>query len=243
MKTYLHLLLLVNLLLPASNHHKTHKPAKTAAVKKPVVIPTIDCKGADKTIFLSFTSSKTPAKSWSKTITLPTSGIFTEEAHYATQTDKFPGDGFPSTQAQNIQEHLNRSLSYYKSFDPAATFKTLYRYKFTKLWTPEEGGHFGQGSVGSNPQLMNLSAADELWMLNMMWGNGQRPRVNTKFLLSANGKNVVVIAGYETGPAQSKFIGGVTGEVHRWLITGPNSTINISLLADQSVSTGPCGCN
>jgi hypothetical protein len=67
----------------------------------------------------------------------------------------------------------------------------------------------------------------ERWMMNMMWAPGIRPAHGTKFLLSALGRNVVVVAGHETGPAGEQFLGGVTCEVHRWLGTDADSLIEV----------------
>lgn len=134
---------------------------------------------------------------------------------------------------------MDHSLLIYQLYDPTASYTGLYKNNGT--WTPEEHGKFGQGSVGDRQNKL-LDADNELWMMNMMWAKGNRPPLNSKFLMSYNGRNVVVIAGFETGPSARYFLGGVTGEVHSWLKSNMNSTIAISYLADQSINAGPCNC-
>jgi len=83
----------------------------------------------------------------------------------------------------------------------------------------------------------------EMWFLTMMWDSGERPKPGTKFILKANGRSLIVVAGYETGPSSSKFLGGVTPEVHKYLGTTSNSDIWIDLLSDQSLPIGPVKCS
>ena len=72
-----------------------------------------------------------------------------------------------------------------------------------------------------------------------MWARGEQPKRGTKFLMSYRDKKVVVISGYECGPAQEKYLGGVTCEVHAWLVTNSNSEIKIEYLENQNVPVGP----
>jgi len=179
---------------------------------------------------------------WQRTINLPTSGKFVEENHYITQVDKFINQApWPKTITDNIQQHLQRSFLFYQSFDPKMTFEQLYSKRWNKEWTPEEGGQIGQGSVGE-VQRSELSPDDEMWFMCMMWASESKPKRGTKFLLTANHKSVVVIAGYETGPSSKDHIGGIAREVHAWLGTDPNSLIKVELLKNQEQKTGPIDC-
>lgn len=209
-------------------------------INKTADIPLIDCAGSGTSIKQKF-SSKDSSKAWERVVVLPTQGRFVEEAHYLTNKDSFPNK-YPKDSIEGIMDHLNRSFALYNKFDSSAKFKRLFRFRHRKEWTPSENREIGQGAIG-DLQLTRLNPEDELWMMNMMWDKGQRPKIGTKFLVSANNKNVVVVAGYETGPQAKAFLGGVTGEVHEWLGTGNNSrNITVSLLKDQGVASGPCRC-
>jgi hypothetical protein len=185
-----------------------------------------------------------PAKEnpWNRTVTLPSQGKFVEESHYVTIKEVFAGKTWPSSKDEEIDSHLKKAFEAYKKHDPKARFEELYTKPWQKEWTPAEGGAFGQGSVG-DVQLQELNTEMEMWLLTMMWAKGERPERGTKFLLSANGKSVVVVAGYETGPASQDFLGGITAEVHHWLNTTSDSEISIALLANQTVTPGPISCN
>jgi hypothetical protein len=177
-------------------------------------------------------------ENWKREIELPTTGKFTEESHYVTYLDTFSYSLWPQTKSENIAAHLKRSYDYYNQFDSTKPFSSLYKNYWQKEWTPEEGGHFGQGSTGEK-QLKILKPEHELWLLNMMWAPRKRPPPNTKFLLEANNKKVVVLAGFETGPMNKFFLGGVTREVHGWLGTNNTSDIKISYLKNQNLPAGP----
>ncbi len=202
-------------------------------------LPTSFCETSPIEIKHNMPYGNTP---WQRTINLPTSGKFVEENHYVTQADKFDNlVPWPKTITENIQQHLQRSFLLYQSFDPEMTFEHLYSKKWNKEWTPEEGGHFGQGSVGE-VQRSELLLEDEMWFMCMMWASESKPKRGTKFLLTANNKSVVVIAGYETGPSSKDHIGGITREVHAWLGTDPSSLIKVGLLKNQEQKTGPVDC-
>ncbi len=198
------------------------------------------CFCIPKTIEHSYTFGDA-SEHWSRTIELPIVGKLVEESHYVTYNDKFPdGRLFANTQDENIETHLKISLEIYQDFDPDATELDLYGNHWQREWTPAERGQIGQGSIG-DIQAKELSPAMELWLINMMWADGP-PRVGTKFLLQANGKAVIVVAGYETGPGSEDFMGGVTPEVHHWLGTDSDSDIKISYLENQNFPYGPVKC-
>lgn len=121
---------------------------------------------------------------WERTIILPTVGKFVEESHYVTTNDSFDSGSWPNSKDQLIENHLKTSFAIYQGYDPEIAFDNLYSKSWQKQWTPEEGGHFGQGSIG-NSQLDELSPEMEMWFLTMMWDKGHKPESGTKFLLSA----------------------------------------------------------
>ena len=177
-------------------------------------------------------------------ITLPASGEIWGESHYVTTEDQFPnGRDWPRTQTERINSHLNRSLALYQQYDPSATLDSLYGSlpQYQKVWTPEEGGEIGQGSIGDG-QLRLLTPEMELWLFTMYWTSSSKPDPGTKFLLSHGGRSVVAVGGFETGPGDTSKLGGTTWEVHAWLGTGNNSQIQVSLLENQMVPIGPVQC-
>ncbi len=213
-------------------------PTPYSKTAKSTIIKSCDCTSTSVSIKHELSVGNTP---WNRIITLPSSGSFVEESHYVTTEDNFGKRQWPNAKTQDIYQHLKRSYDLYKKYDPKAKFEDLYLNSWQKEWTPEEGGHFGQGAVG-NAQLTELTTEMEMWFMTMMWAKGERPKRGTRFLLSANGKHVVVIAGYETGPSSKVYLGGVTREVHKWLKTNSESQITVSLLKDQSIDIGPVTC-
>ena len=180
---------------------------------------------------------------WERTISLPDTGRFVEESHYVTMQDSFPdGRLFAETDTERISIHLERSLKLFQQYDSTATLEQLYHHKWQQIWTPAEHGHIGQGAIGDRQREL-LTPETELWLLTMMWATGTRPEPGTKFLLEANERSVVVVAGFETGPGREQYLGGVTPEVHAWLGTDNNSRIKVSLLRDQQVPIGPVRCS
>jgi len=201
------------------------------------VIPTINCETSPHTIKLKLEDE-------SRTIILPSSGKFFQEAHYVTTLDKFKDGDYPESVTQNISSHLTRALNIYKNFDPNMTFNNLFSRSTAlgqRQWTPSECGEIGQGSVGII-QLSELTPEMEMWMLTMMWAPGYKPQRGTKFLITYNEKNVVLIAGYETGPGDLNKLGGITTEAQKWLGANNESNITLKYLVNQSVNAGPCNC-
>lgn len=201
-------------------------------------IPFGSCDVVQSTIKHELKTGNTP---WERAIELPAVGKFVEESHYLTAGEKFTNKQWPSGKRDKIQAHLKKSFKAYKKYDPTVKFSDLYSQPWQREWTPSEGGHFGQGSVGEI-QRSELSTQMEMWFLTMMWAKGERPARGTKFLLTANGKNVVVIAGYETGPSGQQYLGGVTREVHYWLSTSSKDFIKVQLLENQTLTPGPLKC-
>lgn len=170
-------------------------------------------------------------------ITLPETGTFVEESHYVTIQDRFLLGKYPKLKQQKIVQHLERSLEIYKEYTDSS-LESLYHESHQREWTPAEGGKKGQGSVG-DLQLKKLTPEMEMWLLTMMWAQGEKPAPGTKFLLTYNNRHAVVVAGFETGPGSSKFLGGVTPEVHAWLGSDNDTELLLRYLEDQSVPVGP----
>jgi hypothetical protein len=205
-------------------------------------LPVIDCTAEPVSFIHEFRGGETSAQ-WSREVTLPMAGRFVEESHYVTTEDNFPGGRlFANSLNERMERHLMNSLESYRKFEPSITFDELYGQPWQREWTPAERGEIGQGSIGSL-QTELLFPDKELWLLTMMWAKNQKPVPGTKFLMRANGKSVVVIAGFEIGPGDKKYLGGITREVHKWLGTDSQSRIEISLLKDQSGKSGPVICS
>lgn len=192
------------------------------------------------------------AKLINRSVQLPASGQFVLESHLATTADLFPSDGntakprlFPKItfaigkrkigSDELIKQHLDREWIEYKKFFPLVSFDELFDNTYVKQWTPAEGGKPGQGSVGNT----RPSVAEELWIANMYWTSKGKPKPGTKFLMTAHGKRVVVVMGYETGPEGHKFLGGAQGAVFKALGMQNNDIAEIACLKDQSVPIGP----
>jgi len=180
-------------------------------------------------------------RSWSRDLQLPAVGRFVEEAHYVTREDFFGDETYPSDKDHRIELHLRRTLRLYRQHDPDITYEKLFPSWFARVWTPSEGGNIGQGSVGAS-QLRELAPEQEMWLVTMQWLTGERPPPGTRMLVRSGDRKVVVVAGYETGPEQEKFLGGVAPEVHRWLGTHNGSRLEISYLSDQAFPAGPTDC-
>lgn len=200
------------------------------------------CHCLTKTLEQAYYFGTDSSLHWSRTIDLPAEGHFVGERHYVTRQDSFPaGRSFPIGMEEGIETHLARSLNYYQAFDSTMTLDSLYSATWEREWTPAEGGAIGQGAIGAR-QVDLLHPSTELWLMTMMWAAGRRPAIGTKFLLKANGKAVVVVAGYETGPGSSAYLGGVTTEVQHWLQATNETMIQVSYLRDQTLAPGPVDC-
>ncbi|MEI7945999.1 MAG: hypothetical protein WCJ02_04855 [bacterium] len=192
------------------------------------------------------------AKLNNRIVQLPASGKFVLESHLATTADLFPSDGnttkprlFPKItfaigkrkigSDEGIKQHLDREWIEYKKSFPMVSFAELFDNTYVKQWTPAEGGKPGQGSVGNT----RPSVAEEIWIANMFWASKAKPKPGTKFLMTAHGKRVVVVMGYETGPEGHKFLGGAQGAVFKALGMQNNDVAEIACLKDQSVPIGP----
>jgi hypothetical protein len=192
------------------------------------------------------------AKLNNRVVQLLASGQFVLESHLATTADLFPPDGntskprlFPKItfaigkrkigSDELIKQHLDREWIEYRKFFPLVSFDELFDNTYVKQWTPAEGGNPGQGSVGNT----RPSVSEEVWIANMYWASKGKPKPGTKFLMTAHGKRVVVVMGFETGPEGHEFLGGAQGAVFKALGMKNNDVAEIACLKDQSVPVGP----
>jgi hypothetical protein len=175
-------------------------------------------------------------------IELPDSGKMVEESHYATKDETFGLEKrlFPKEGREQIERHLKKSceLLYqmYKIGD-GLSCGDIYKNSWERAWTPSENGKVGQGARGD----FKPDTVSEMWQGNMMFASGQLPKIGTKYIVTnpANGKKVVINMGYEIGPGDKNFLGGVTTEVH-YVLKAQNSTIlKLGKAADQSLPYGP----
>ena len=58
-----------------------------------------------------------------------------------------------------------------------------------------------------------------------------------------NGRSVVAIAGYETGPNHAHGIAGVVEEVHAVLGSDHRDNLTFGFAHDQTLSPGPIDCD
>ena len=210
-------------------------------IPTPITIRKDSCLAIAKSIKLAFDLDNSHTN-WECTVTLPDSSYFAQESHYVTSNDRFNNERlFANSNDENIERHLFVSYQLYKEYDNTVTKEDLYDKRWKKEWTPAESGQIGQGSIGEL-QTKLLHPNDELWLLTMMWAKRERPDPGTKFLVEANGKAVIVVAGFETGPRYEYFLGGMTAEVHHWLGTDSDSKIKLSYLKNQNLPTGPVEC-
>ena len=174
-----------------------------------------------------------------QTVSLPAEGRFVTESHLITKDDDFPLGKYPRKSREKIKKHISRSCEVLVEIDSKADCNKVYAPKYMGEWTPAEGGAIGQGSVGD----LRPTPEEEMWSGNMYWVEKTKPGPGTKFLASANGKNVVVVMGYETGPKSKHWLGGLQGEVHWALGSTDKTLVRLGRLLDQSLDPGPIECD
>lgn len=173
-----------------------------------------------------------------QTITLPAEGRFVVESHLATTSDSFLAL-WPVTSTDSITPHLQRACQILSLVDQSVgpNCVNVYGPTWTREWTPPEGGVSGQGSVGN----LKPSAVQEMYSGNMFW-QGNKPAAGTKFLACVRTRCVVVATGFETGPRDPVYLGGLQPEVHYLLRSTDQSLIKWGRLKNQSLAYGPVEC-
>lgn len=188
---------------------------------QPIQTPVSNCAMVEETIVLR-----------NQTVKLPTTGKFVLESHLATKSDF--GGGFPTTNTQGIDTHIANACKLIKGAKPGCS--DVYTTRYHKEWTPPEGGKAGQGSVGN----LKPTVLEEMWSGNMYWK--VKPAPGTKFLACNRASCVVTIVGFETGPLDPKWLGGLQGEVMWALKASSSTTIRWGRLKDQTLAPGPVDC-
>ena len=180
-------------------------------------------------------NSKKEAYTWKDTVYLPKSGVFHQEGHLATKNDNFSKNRiYPQWETEDIMDHLSRSAKIL-----GAKVSDIYTNPWAKKWTPPENGRAGQGSAGK----ILPSVAEEMFIFNMMFRGDSRPPIGEKWLMSYNGKYVVVVGGYEIGPSSRSRLGGVQPEV--LYVLGAKTPARLTIhgpLMDQSYKPGAINC-
>lgn len=176
----------------------------------------------------------------SGTYTFPRSGKIVIESHLATNADLFARNAlFPGSVDELMGAHLERSCKALQESLPLTDCREIYRFKWSRVWTPAEGGHFGQGSVGDRKP----SVGEELWVANMNWAAGARPAPGTRFLATNGSHSVVVVMGYESGPSDASLLAGLQSEA-AWALKVHNSDIvQFGRMIDQHTGLGPIDCS
>lgn len=174
---------------------------------------------------------------WTKTVSLPAKGNFCTESHYVTDGVSFKtSTGWPSTQTDGMNSHLEESTKVLQQYFPGLTKDQVYKQSWMTKWTPAEGGgNIGQGSISRKPSIL-----EEMFQGNMMFASGQKPSPGTRFLVTneANGKKCVIQMGFETGPGAEKYLGGLTTEVHFVLGSDDSTVLTLEKLKDESAQLG-----
>lgn len=172
-----------------------------------------------------------------RTLKLPAVGKLVNEDHHTVR-----GAKQPTTVTDGITAHMQASCDQLKAM--GYLFNScdhIYKAKYQREWTPAEaGGAIGSGAISTKPLLL-----EEMFLFNMHWSSFGRPPAGYKYLVTnvANGFSVVVAGGYEVGPSDTSFMGGISTETH-YFLNSNNSTVTLKLarLVDQSLPLGPINC-
>ena len=172
-------------------------------------------------------------------VALPASGQIVIESHLVTAEDRFPANRqFPRYDDERLALHLVRSCQVLLTFIPAADCATVYQNPAFQVWTPAEGGGaIGAGSTNQKPRFK-----EEMWSGNMNWGRGHKPPPGDRYLVSRAGKTVVLVVGFETGPADASYLLGLQPEVAYYLEATNHDKVTVGHLADQTLPPGPVSC-
>lgn len=175
-------------------------------------------------------------REWSKTLTLPASGKFFCESHYANRSETFAGRLFPANVHEGIEAHLDRSRVILKESYGLEPDVKLYDNPWEREWTPPEGGKAGQTARGDTKP----TEKEELWQGNMMFAPGTIPKIGSRFVIRnpITKRACVIQMGYEVGPRDERLLGGVTPEV-QWYLGANNSTVLELHKVDDSTPLGP----
>ena len=158
---------------------------------------------------------------------LPATGPVVREAHLVTAEQSFSEEGWPQGYRDGVSEHIRKSSE-----------RTGFIATRRDGWCPEgEGGcHWGEGSSIRPP------IAHEAWYICLYWKTQPPPGSRMIVTNPANGRSVVAIAGYETGPGHAHGIAGVVEEVHTVLGSDHRDELTFGFARDQTLAPGPIDC-
>jgi hypothetical protein len=177
---------------------------------------------------------------WEDTTALPATGRFAVEAHLAAREDVFGKELFPKTGAEGIEPHLQRSCAKLQPLGARPDCSDVYLSQDLRQFMPgSDDARIGQGAAGNHKP----SADEEMWLVDVPFAPGHRARAGQRWLVSANGRSVVAIVGYEARPLLWQYLAGAPPELHWYLGTDDESKITLSgPLKDQSLAPGPIVC-
>jgi hypothetical protein len=162
------------------------------------------------------------------------------ESHLAARDDVFGKERFPKTLVEGIESHLSRSCGKLQPLGAQPDCSDVYLSEELRQFMPgDDDGAIGQGARGTHKP----TADEEMWLVDLAFAPGHRAHASQRWLVSANGRSVVAVAGYEARPVLWKYLGGATAELH-WYF-GSDDTTQITLLGplrDQSLAPGPIVC-
>jgi len=211
----------------------------SCAKPPPRIVPPVTKRAARSCAVAPFTMERR-GHGWEDQIPLPATGRFAVEPHLAAREDKFGKDPFPTAVTAGIEPHLARSCGKLKALGAQPDCSDVYLTEDLRQFAPgSDDGAIGQGAMGTHKP----SADEELWLVDVAFAPGHRAHAGQRWLVSANGRSVVAIAGYEARPLLWKFLGGASAELHWYLGTDQDSQITLSgPLKDQTLAPGPVVC-
>jgi hypothetical protein len=212
-----------------------------SCAKPPRVVPPVT-KRAVRSCAVSPLTIERHGNGWEDTITLPATGRFAMEPHLAAREDTFGKERFPKTPVDGIEAHLSRSCGKLKPLGAQPDCSDVYlpeEKELHQFMPGDDDRAIGQGALGTHKP----SADEEMWLVDIAFAPGHRAHAGQRWLVSANGRSVVAVAGYEARPVLWQFLGGAPAELHWYLGTDEDSQITVAgALRDQTLAPGPIVC-
>lgn len=220
------------------------KPGEPVVVHPPVILPAKpDCSLVSEKILLNYAAvegKKTIIQHYTQQ--MPVTKPIAHEAHYLI---KNLDPKVVNSQTDAIAVHLARTCKLltagmWAKFYPGVKTDcaSIYDSAGGKEWTPPEPDR-GRGSGDYYPSVECEAATG-----NMFWGPGASPKPGTRFLVKnpKNGKSFVLCMGYEAGPGDKVFAGGIGTEAMKYLGAQHGSTLTLGRAVDQTLAYGPIEC-
>jgi hypothetical protein len=213
--------------------------AVASCAKPPRVVPPV-AKRIARSCAVSPLTIERHGNGWEDKITPPATGRFAMEPHLVAREDVFGKESFPKTVTEGIEPHLRRSCAKLQPLGARPDCSDVYLSPELQQFMPgNDDAAIGQGAKGTHKP----SADEEMWLIDMAFAPGHRARAGQRWLVSANGRSVVAVVGYEARPLLWKFLGGAPAELHWYLGSDEDSQITLlGPLKDQSLAPGPIVC-